>query len=105
MNHESYWAILLQWLFLFAILSLFYFAGLLFGRLAKKHNKKKWAYMLLGILLLFFGVAMGTRLEFLILEYAPQAKIAGVFRLPLGIFLWTTVYFYLRRSLAKSNNE
>lgn len=45
----DYFMLLLQWLFLFALIAMFLVPAYLFRNLARKYNKKGWVYFIYGL--------------------------------------------------------
>jgi len=91
-------------------LLLIYFIGKYFYNLAKKYNKRKWGYALLGIGFYYAGTILGAALLGLVLalglnksldEYSSLA--VGFMSLPFGILSCWGMYQLLKRKLQKTN--
>ena len=102
---EDWMGVLIQWLFLFALLALIYFVGWLFGRLARKHEKQGWLYTIIGIALFLTGSYLGAEIDNLIKYVSPPQSFVYTFStflrllFPL-IFCWV-IYHYLKTNWTK----
>jgi hypothetical protein len=56
---EDYLGVLIVWLYLFAILSIFLSPAVLYRNLARKHNKQGWVYFAIGIGVGSIGLELG----------------------------------------------
>ena len=66
--------ILMQWVFLFALLTTFLFPAFKFRNLAREHNKKGWLYFIVGLVVGVFGFNLGQLVVFPLKIYVVPQK-------------------------------
>lgn len=113
MNHyvieEDWIGVILQWLFLFGLLSIPFFSGWLFGRLAKKNQRERWIFWIVGTAIFVGGFLLGVIMEqFIIVYFKPEESVrfvSGLLRFVIPILLTATLYLILKRSWTKKPVE
>jgi len=87
------------WLFFFGLVTLIFFIGRAFGRLAISYNKNKLAFTIAGILVFSLGVFVGSEIEMVVKSHTPidsqLFKLSGYIRLPIGLLICWTFYKFL----------
>lgn len=103
--HSAHWLdILIQWIFFFALVTVFLFPALRFRNLARTYNKKGWVYFILGLTVGGVGLNLGKPVAFSLQKVVPQDHYAY---LSLIIFFcaylayWFS-YRFLKRHFAKN---
>ena len=86
-------------------LILLYWIGKYFYKLAEEHNKSKWAFTILGIVVYYsggfvFGLAIFTIIEIVSPKYTDTINefLFGLIMVPFGILSCYLFYDYLKRS-------
>ena len=89
-------------------LILLYFIGKYFYDLAIKHNKHKWGYAILGVVVNYAGAIVLGAVLFIILELGEWADIdsidetsAGLMAMPFGLLTCWAIYALLKRNWSK----
>jgi len=89
-------SLLLQWVFLFAILTMLFFPAFRFRKLARAHNKKGWVYFVVGLGVGIVALQLGNLVLFCLRYLKPSE---GQLRY-LWILMFVPWYIFYRFSLA-----
>lgn len=86
--------VLIQWAFLFAVLTVFFFPAFRFRILAKEYNKKGWVYFIVGLAVGIVGFNLGHLVVFPLRYYVvPREHVAY-----LSLVLFLSAYIFYRFS-------
>ena len=96
--------ILVQWLMLFALLSIIFFPAIMFRKVALRHHKKGWPYFLAGMGIGLMSLVAARFLTYLLMQsgvLAPTGNslMAFVLFVALPCLVVTTAVIMFRRSM------
>lgn len=98
-------SVITQWLFFFALLTIFFFPAFKFKNLAKEYNKKGWVYFFIGLAVGIIGFNLGQLVVFPLRNYVVPEKyvvyLVSVLFLSAYLF-YRLSYKFLRNYLSKT---
>lgn len=102
---EGWAGIVLQWLLLFGLLSIPIIPGWLLGRLAKRNNRNRWVFFIIGIVIFVTGFVVGVRIDFFLLQFVERQEggslVFGLLRFIVAMLFSVASYFILKRNWTK----
>jgi hypothetical protein len=83
----------IQWVFLFAIVIIFFVPAYKFGNLAGKYGKRAWVYFVVGLIVGIVGFSLGNLIVFPLKYYVPREYFSY-----LTLVLFVSWYVFYRFS-------
>ena len=113
MQNESvtevdYVNILMQWVFLLGIVTMWLLPALLFYLLAKKHSRKRWLYFFIGLALSIVTMNLLRLIILVIKPYLPSEinpYVLPAFAVLFGAAILWAAYEFLKAFFTKSKIE
>jgi len=93
--HTINWIeVTIQWIFFFALLSIFLYPAFTFKNLAKLHNRKGWVYFIVGLAVGIVGFNLGHVVVFPLRYYVVPKEYVTY----LSLVLFLSAYLFYRFS-------